>query len=50
VYPGRAWRVAVDTFAPSPNDAGEHAECAPLGGSACAVQGRSIVVLVGTGS
>jgi hypothetical protein len=25
VYPGRAWHVAVDTFAPSPNDAGEHA-------------------------
>ena len=48
VYPGRAWHVAVDTFAPGPRDIADPAERAPLGHAPCTVQGRSIVVLVGT--
>jgi len=50
VYPGREWHVAVDTFAPGPSDIADPAERAPLGHALCTVEGRSIVVLVGTSS
>jgi glycogen operon protein len=45
--PGRQWRVAIDTFAASPHDIASPGRERPFAGTACTVQGRSIVVLVG---
>ena len=50
VDPQRTWRVAVDTFAPSPHDIAERNHNVPLHRSLCTVQGRSIVILVGLDS
>ena len=44
--PRRAWRVAVDTFAASPDDIPDPGEARALDKSSCTVQPRSIVVLV----
>jgi glycogen operon protein len=44
---GRAWRVAIDTFQPSPDDLPDEAARVPVGERVFAMQGRSIVVLVG---
>ena len=48
--PQRAWHVAIDTFAPSPRDIADENGPPPFGQSHCTVQGRSIVVLAGTGA
>jgi len=48
VDPQRAWHIAVDTFASGPQDIAEQDERAPFRRALCTVQGRSIVVLVGT--
>ncbi len=48
VDPPRVWHVAVDTAAQSPDNIADQNRAAPLRGSQCAVQGRSIVVLVAT--
>ena len=47
VEPKRVWRVAADTFAPTPIDSGDQERTAPLRGAVCPVQGRSIVILLG---
>jgi glycogen operon protein len=47
VDPQRAWLVAVDTSAASPNDIADPNRRQPLHGSPCTVQARSIVVLTG---
>jgi len=44
--PGRSWRVAIDTFAASPDNLTDPGQQAALPGSSCAVRERSIVVLV----
>jgi glycogen operon protein len=46
--PQRVWYTAIDTFAPSPDDIVDRPSDAPFIGPRCTVQGRSIVVLVGT--
>jgi glycogen operon protein len=46
--PRRRWYKAIDTFAPSPHDIADRPSGAPFAGPRCTVQGRSIVVLVGT--
>ena len=46
VVPGRSWRVAIDTFAASPDDLAVPAQEVALPGSSCTVRERSIVVLV----
>ncbi len=48
VDPQRVWHTAIDTFARSPYDILDQSDDAPLPGPLCTVQGRSIVVLVGT--
>jgi isoamylase len=48
VDPERVWYAAIDTSAPSPNDIVDRPSDAPFTGPRCTVQGRSIVVLVGT--
>lgn len=48
--PKRSWRIAIDTFAPSPHDIGDQNARAPSPRCVCPVQGRSIVVLAGTNS
>jgi isoamylase len=50
VDPQRAWHIAVDTFVPSPHDIADQDQRAPLRGSLCTVQGRSIVILVDVNS
>ena len=44
--PRRDWRVAVDTFAPSPRDIPDRDQRALFERPSCTVQGRSVVVLV----
>jgi isoamylase len=44
--PGRAWRLAIDTFAGTPRDIASQGKEHPFTGASCTVQGRSIVVLV----
>jgi glycogen operon protein len=46
VVPGRSWRVAIDTFAASPDDLAVPGHEVALPGSSCTVRERSIVVLV----
>jgi glycogen operon protein len=43
---GRRWFKAVDTAEPSPRDIAEPGNEEPVPGKVCAVQGRSVVVLV----
>jgi glycogen operon protein len=50
VEPRRAWHVAVDTFAASPNDIADPDRRQPLHRSPCTVQARSIVVLISVGA
>ena len=45
VDPGRAWHLAIDTFADSPSDIADVGQEAVVTGQRCQVQGRSIVVL-----
>ena len=46
VDPGRKWRVALDTFRPSPHDIAEAFAEPEFTGSSCMVRERSIVVLL----
>jgi glycogen operon protein len=48
VGPLRVWHIAIDTFEHSPQDIADQGHDAPLHHPLCTVQGRSIVVLVGT--
>ena len=48
VDPQRAWQIAVDTFAPSPNDIADQDRREPFCRSLCNVQARSIVILAST--
>jgi len=45
--PLRSWRVAIDTFAPSPRDVADKEQMLGFDQRVCRVQGRSIVVLAG---
>ena len=46
VDPQRTWQIAVDTFAASPHDIPDQDQGATSPGHRCAVQARSIVILV----
>ncbi len=48
IDPQRAWHIAVDTFLPRPLDIPDESQRPPFNRSLCTVQGRSIVILVGT--
>ena len=48
IDPQRTWHTAVDTFLPRPLDIPDESQRRPLNRSLCTVQGRSIVILVGT--
>ena len=48
IDPPRAWRVAIDTYAPSPHDIADQGHEAAWRRPLRTVQGRSIVVLMGT--
>jgi len=48
IDPQRAWHIAVDTFLPRPHDIPDESQRPPFNRSLCTVQGRSIVILVGT--
>ena len=45
--PGRLWRIAIDTFQPSPRDIADEFAEAQCTGRVYAVRERSVVVLVG---